>query len=90
MCTLTLPDAAANRDARMTALSGKPGSKPDATSDAMPMASVFQRLAGPLDLVKLAMRQRLGSPSELVVSIGDHVLSSGGKRMRPALVLMSA
>jgi octaprenyl-diphosphate synthase len=54
------------------------------------MAQVFQRLAGSLELVERAMKDQLAGPSEMMVSIGDHVLSSGGKRMRPALVLMSA
>jgi octaprenyl-diphosphate synthase len=54
------------------------------------ISSVFLHLADRLDLVERAMREQLGGPSELVVSIGDHVLSSGGKRMRPALVLLSA
>jgi octaprenyl-diphosphate synthase len=51
---------------------------------------VFQDLGDQLGLVERTMRERLGGPSELKVSIGDHVLSSGGKRMRPALVLLSA
>jgi octaprenyl-diphosphate synthase len=55
-----------------------------------PISAVFRRLGDRLELVERAMRERLGGPSELVVSIGDHVLSSGGKRMRPALVLMAA
>jgi octaprenyl-diphosphate synthase len=54
------------------------------------IAAVFSRLADRLALVERAMRDQLGGPSDLVVAIGDHVLSSGGKRIRPVLVLLSA
>ena len=36
------------------------------------------------------MREQLGSESELVARLGDHVLASGGKRIRPALALLGA
>jgi octaprenyl-diphosphate synthase len=49
-----------------------------------------KRIAPALDLVERAMREQLTSASELVDEIGDHVLGSGGKRVRPALVLLSA
>jgi octaprenyl-diphosphate synthase len=44
----------------------------------------------PLGLVERAMREQLGSSSELVGVLGDHVLGSGGKRMRPALLLVAS
>jgi len=52
--------------------------------------SVFARIQPSLDLIEGAMREQLTSGSELVVAMGEHVISSGGKRMRPALLLLSA
>ncbi len=63
---------------------------PDSSLDSTPISRVFGRLEERLSLVDRTMRAQLGGPSELVVSIGDHVLSSGGKRMRPALVILAA
>ncbi len=53
-------------------------------------ADVLARLAPDLALVESAMREQLGSPSRLVALLGAHVLTSGGKRMRPALLLLAA
>jgi octaprenyl-diphosphate synthase len=53
-------------------------------------AAVLDRLSGDLSLVEDTMREQLGSVSELVPRVGDHVLASGGKRMRPALLLLAA
>ncbi len=64
------------------------GATPSELSGAI--AGVFKRLAPSLDLVERTMRDQLAGPSELMVSIGDHVLSSGGKRLRPALVMLAA
>ena len=36
------------------------------------------------------MRDQLGSTSPLIGALGEHVLGSGGKRMRPALLLLCA
>ena len=48
------------------------------------------RIAPGLELVEGSMREQLASASELVSDLGSHVLGSGGKRIRPALVLLSA
>ena len=53
-------------------------------------AKALERLAEPLELVERSMREQLNSMSTLVDVLGDHVLSSGGKRMRPALLLLAA
>lgn len=53
-------------------------------------SSAVVRLAEPLAQVEAAMREQVSSPSELVGLLGDHVLGSGGKRMRPALLLLAA
>jgi octaprenyl-diphosphate synthase len=51
---------------------------------------LFGRMTEGLDLVNHAMREQLDSVAELMPLIGGHVLSSGGKRLRPILVLLSA
>ena len=53
-------------------------------------AAALDRIAESLALVERAMREQLGSSSELVPLLGDHVLRSGGKRIRPALLLLAA
>jgi octaprenyl-diphosphate synthase len=53
-------------------------------------ALVFDRIAGPLDQVERAMLEQLGSKADLVPLLGEHVLLAGGKRMRPALLLLAA
>ncbi len=58
--------------------------------DSEPFPAVLERLGPRLGLVEEAMREQLGSASDLVPQIGEHVLDSGGKRMRPALLLLAA
>jgi octaprenyl-diphosphate synthase len=53
-------------------------------------AGALDRIAEGLDLVEHSMREQLASASELLPLLGQHVLGSGGKRMRPALVLLAA
>jgi octaprenyl-diphosphate synthase len=48
------------------------------------------RISHDLVLVEKAMREQLGSVSDVIGQVGDHVLGSGGKRMRPALLLLAA
>jgi octaprenyl-diphosphate synthase len=52
--------------------------------------AALERSAESLHLVERAMREQLGSVSELCGALGEHVLGSGGKRMRPALLLLAA
>ena len=52
--------------------------------------SAVERLAPSLELVERAMREQLSSASGLVGTLGEHVLGAGGKRVRPALLLLSA
>ncbi len=52
--------------------------------------SLFQSIEAPLEQVERAMQQALASESELLSAMGDHVFGSGGKRLRPALVLLAA
>ncbi len=57
---------------------------------AHPFAQSLEQLSPRLALVDDAMREQLRSASELLPDLGGHVLDSGGKRMRPALVLLAA
>jgi octaprenyl-diphosphate synthase len=59
-------------------------------SPASRFARALDRMAEDLALVEGAMREQLASPSGLVGALGTHVLGSGGKRMRPALLLLAA
>jgi len=51
---------------------------------------VFTRLKHPLELVERTMRDQLDSMSALVGTLGEHVLESGGKRIRPVLLLLAS
>lgn len=55
-----------------------------------PGRHVFDVVSGPLEQVERAMQESLASESELLSALGGHVLGSGGKRLRPALVLLAA
>jgi len=59
-------------------------------SDPAAFAAALARIADPLALVDRAMGEQLESASELLAALGDHVLRSGGKRMRPALLLLAS
>jgi octaprenyl-diphosphate synthase len=53
-------------------------------------ATVFDHIGAPLALIERTLRDQLVSDVELIGALGDHVLSSGGKRLRPALLLLTA
>jgi octaprenyl-diphosphate synthase len=50
----------------------------------------LDRIADGLSQVEAAMRAQLASQSPVVAQIGEHVLSSGGKRVRPALLFFAS
>jgi len=50
----------------------------------------FQRIQEGLQQVEATMRAQLASESPMVVEMGEHVLSSGGKRVRPALLFFAS
>jgi octaprenyl-diphosphate synthase len=58
--------------------------------DAFAYAAAMERLSEDLALVESAMRAQLASASEVLAALGGHVLGSGGKRIRPALLLLAA
>ena len=57
---------------------------------AVRFARAVDRIAPTLEQVERAMRNQLVSDSEVVAALGDHVLGSGGKRFRPALLIFAA
>ncbi len=63
---------------------------PAAASTARAYADAMDRIAEELDLVEGAMHEQLASASEVIGLLAEHVLNSGGKRMRPALLVLSA
>ncbi len=54
------------------------------------MARVLERITEPLALVERALHEQLTSDIPIVSALGEHILGAGGKRLRPALVLLSA
>ncbi|MCS7223899.1 MAG: polyprenyl synthetase family protein [Armatimonadetes bacterium] len=50
----------------------------------------LDRLAGPLRAVEELLAEAVVSPVEKVTEMARHLLSAGGKRLRPALTLLSA
>ncbi|GAB4121328.1 MAG: polyprenyl synthetase family protein [Sideroxydans sp.] len=54
------------------------------------MDSLKQLLASDMAAVDAVIRARLHSEVALVNQVGEYIINSGGKRLRPALVLLSA
>jgi len=54
------------------------------------LRAALDRIAEGLELVERSLREQLVSQQELIGTIGEHVLSSGGKRLRPALLFLAA
>ncbi len=54
------------------------------------MENLKQLLASDMDAVDAVIRTRLHSDVALVNQVGAYIINSGGKRLRPALVLLSA
>ena len=59
-------------------------------SNARAFSEALARNAESLELVERAMREQFSSDAALVGLLGEHLLESGGKRMRPALVMLTA
>ena len=60
------------------------------TSTINSMADVWEAYRAELDGVEHQVRQNLDSSVALVNTVAAHILSSGGKRVRPLLLLLSA
>ncbi|MBW2313505.1 MAG: polyprenyl synthetase family protein [Deltaproteobacteria bacterium] len=63
---------------------------PSSSDLSAPIAEALERVEPRLEQVERAMNDQLASQSEAVALVGDHVLSSGGKRIRPALLFFAA
>ena len=59
-------------------------------SPAIDIAQIFEPIRQDLDLVEQEFSRHLQSRVELIPRIGQYIQSSGGKRIRPALLLMAA
>jgi octaprenyl-diphosphate synthase len=54
------------------------------------LGRAFARIAPAMDLVEVALRDTVVAHAAIIPEIGHHILTSGGKRLRPALVLLAA
>ena len=54
------------------------------------LRAALERIAEGMELVERTLRDQLASPQELIGTMGEYVLSSGGKRLRPALLFLAA
>ena len=55
-----------------------------------PLADIYRLVAEDFDQVNTLIPQRLTSDVALVEEIGQYIVESGGKRLRPMLVLLSS
>src|SRR5437868_316570 len=55
----------------------------------MDLKALLAPVAVDLDRANGIIRERLASEVVLINQIGEHIISAGGKRMRPAVVLLS-
>jgi len=65
-----------------------PGPHPDQTT--VPIDAVSDLVATDMDAVNLLIEKRLHSDVALVNQVSSYIINSGGKRLRPVLVLLSA
>jgi octaprenyl-diphosphate synthase len=56
----------------------------------MPIVSILAPVGPQMTLVDAIIRERLGSDVTLVRSVAEYIVASGGKRLRPALLLLTA
>ncbi|RYH29458.1 MAG: octaprenyl diphosphate synthase, partial [Alcaligenaceae bacterium] len=56
----------------------------------MKLPDLLAPIAQDMTHVDAVIRERLNSEVVLIRTIGDYIVGAGGKRMRPALVLMIA
>ena len=56
----------------------------------MSFEAIKQLLAPDMSAVDRVIRDRLRSEVALVSQVSEYIINSGGKRLRPALVVMSA
>ena len=54
------------------------------------LGRAFARIAPAMELVEGALRDTVQAHAQVIPELGHHILTSGGKRLRPALVLLAA
>jgi len=68
-----------------------PGARRDPDLPAAPSLEVIRELiAADLDAVDAVIRRRLDSDVVLIRQVAEYIIASGGKRLRPALLLLAA
>jgi len=63
---------------------------PSTVSSQAAQASIIEPIATDMEAVNRLIRQQLGSDVPLVSQIAEYIISAGGKRIRPMLVLLTA
>lgn len=77
-------------NAPVNAISSPPYSANQAAPTAKPNASPVAIVASEMSQVDAVIRQRLASEVALIGQVAEYIIQSGGKRVRPALLLMMA
>jgi octaprenyl-diphosphate synthase len=54
------------------------------------LSDLLAPVAGDMNAVDAVIRSRLDSDVVLIRTIGDYIIGAGGKRMRPAMLLLVA
>ena len=70
--------------------SGRPVAPNPIIRPQMKPIEMFPVLADDLTEVDRVIRARLGSEVALINTVGEYIISAGGKRMRPVLLLLMA
>lgn len=60
------------------------------SSSPAPIADILSPVAGDMREVDAVIRDRLGSDVPLIRTVADYIIGAGGKRLRPALLLLVA
>ena len=60
------------------------------TSPALSIDDIYQLIEGDLESVNHLIKKRLHSEVALIDQLSNYIIYSGGKRLRPVLVLLSA
>jgi octaprenyl-diphosphate synthase len=63
---------------------------PTADNQALNLASIYALIAGDMHAVDAVIRERLFSEVPLVNHVAEYIIAGGGKRVRPALLLLCA
>lgn len=74
----------------MTATTGGSVAAQSSTIPDNPLADIYRLVAEDFDQVNTLIPQRLTSDVAMVEEIGQYIVESGGKRLRPMLVLLSS